>query len=42
MVESPPAFDGQITIGLFITPFIFLLARGRSRTVNCQLLKPIP
>ncbi|MCC3441423.1 MAG: hypothetical protein JGK01_06320 [Microcoleus sp. PH2017_03_ELD_O_A] len=43
MVESPPVFEGEIKIRLFITPILFLLGRGRSQTVkrstvNCQLL----
>ncbi|WP_293152635.1 MULTISPECIES: hypothetical protein [unclassified Microcoleus] len=30
-------FEGEIKIRLFITPIIFLLGRGRSPMVNCQL-----
>ncbi|MCC3432576.1 MAG: hypothetical protein JGK08_21990 [Microcoleus sp. PH2017_04_SCI_O_A] len=41
MVESPPVGAGEIKIRLFITPILFLLGRGRSQTVNCQLLKHI-
>ncbi|TAE19450.1 MAG: hypothetical protein EAZ39_06905 [Oscillatoriales cyanobacterium] len=29
--------SGEIKIKLFITPILFLLGRGRSQTVNCQL-----
>ncbi|WP_293239395.1 hypothetical protein [Microcoleus sp. PH2017_32_RDM_D_A] len=46
MVESPPVFEGEIKIRLFITPILFLLGRGRSQTVkrstvNCQLLSTV-
>ncbi|WP_293330310.1 hypothetical protein [Microcoleus sp. CAWBG58] len=37
MVESPPAFEGEIKIRLFITPILFFLGRGRSPSVNYQL-----
>ncbi|WP_293336970.1 hypothetical protein [Microcoleus sp. CAWBG58] len=37
MVESPPAFEGEIKIRLFITPILGLIGRGRSQTDNCQL-----
>ncbi|WP_293336382.1 hypothetical protein [Microcoleus sp. CAWBG58] len=37
LVESPPAGVGEIKIGLLITSILFLLSRGRSQTVNCQL-----
>ncbi len=30
-------FEGEIKIRVFITPILFLLGRGRSQTVNCQL-----
>ncbi|TAE07589.1 MAG: hypothetical protein EAZ90_25110 [Oscillatoriales cyanobacterium] len=36
LVESPPAFEGEIKIRLFITPILFFIGRGRSQTVNCQ------
>ncbi|MCC3429871.1 MAG: hypothetical protein JGK01_10270 [Microcoleus sp. PH2017_03_ELD_O_A] len=29
--------SGEIKIRLFITPILFLLGRGRSPSVNCQL-----
>ncbi|MCC3429373.1 MAG: hypothetical protein JGK08_04665 [Microcoleus sp. PH2017_04_SCI_O_A] len=35
MKASP--FEGEIKIRLFIAPILFLLGRGRSQTVNCQL-----
>ncbi|WP_293336636.1 hypothetical protein [Microcoleus sp. CAWBG58] len=37
MVESPPAFEGEIKIRLFITPILGLKGRGSSRTVNGQM-----
>ncbi|TAE52174.1 MAG: hypothetical protein EAZ39_06405 [Oscillatoriales cyanobacterium] len=37
LVESPPAFEGDIKIRVFITPILRLLGRGSSPTVNCQL-----
>ncbi len=39
LVESPPAGTGEIKIGLFITPILFLLGRVALKlsTVNCQL-----
>ncbi|WP_293337198.1 hypothetical protein [Microcoleus sp. CAWBG58] len=37
LVESPPAFEGEIKIRLFITPILGLIGRGRSPSVNCQL-----
>ncbi|MCC3422628.1 MAG: hypothetical protein JGK12_01555 [Microcoleus sp. PH2017_01_SCD_O_A] len=37
LVESPKPERGEIKIRLFITPILFLLGRGRSQTVNCQL-----
>ncbi|WP_293147783.1 hypothetical protein [Microcoleus sp. bin48.metabat.b7b8b9.023] len=30
-------FEGEINIRLFITPILFVIGRGRSQTVNCQL-----
>ncbi|MCC3440515.1 MAG: hypothetical protein JGK01_01585 [Microcoleus sp. PH2017_03_ELD_O_A] len=30
-------FEREIKIIIFITPILFLLVRGRSQTVNCQL-----
>ncbi|MCC3443932.1 MAG: hypothetical protein JGK01_19835 [Microcoleus sp. PH2017_03_ELD_O_A] len=41
MVESPPARSGEIKIRLFITPILGLKGRGRSQTVNCQLLNTL-
>ena len=41
LVESPPAGSGSIKIRLFITPILGLKGRGRSQTVNCQLLKAL-
>ncbi|MCC3430848.1 MAG: hypothetical protein JGK08_12515 [Microcoleus sp. PH2017_04_SCI_O_A] len=38
LVESPPACSGEIKIRLFISPILGLKGRGRSQTVNCQLL----
>ncbi|WP_293359536.1 MULTISPECIES: hypothetical protein [unclassified Microcoleus] len=35
MKASPRS--GEIKIRLLITPILFLLRRGRSQTVNCQL-----
>ncbi|WP_293146225.1 MULTISPECIES: hypothetical protein [unclassified Microcoleus] len=35
MKASP--FEGEIKIRLFITSILFLLGRGSSQTVNCQL-----
>ncbi|MCC3433608.1 MAG: hypothetical protein JGK01_08410 [Microcoleus sp. PH2017_03_ELD_O_A] len=37
LVESKKASEEEIKIRLFITPILFLLGRGRSQTVNCQL-----
>jgi hypothetical protein len=36
LVESPPVFEGEIKIRLFITPILGLPGRGRSQTVNSQ------